>query len=147
MIVETATVQSVGTSGVNVVTNKKSGCHQCKSADTCSTSILANYFGNKQMDLKLQTELTLHVGDSVDIGLDEQVFLKLTLLMYLLPLFALILSAVLGEVLATFLLIENELLTISFAALGFITSLMLLKRFKSSWLNPQKLHPVILKKV
>jgi len=57
MIEETALVNSVNGSLINVVTVQSSACHQCNESTTCSTSVLSKFFGNKEIELQLESEL------------------------------------------------------------------------------------------
>jgi len=147
MIEETAVVQSVKHNWISVLTSQHSSCHQCNEKASCSTSILSKFFGAKEIELKMQSELPLKPGDEVVVGISEKLFLGLTGLIYFVPLCALFLFAVLGQYLAEQFNLHNEFLTITFALTGFGGCYYLVKFLIENFFEPQKINPVILKKV
>ncbi|ORU90130.1 MAG: hypothetical protein A6F71_03975 [Cycloclasticus sp. symbiont of Poecilosclerida sp. M] len=147
MIIEVATVQALNGDLAKVVITKQSACHQCDESNTCGTSFLSNFFASKEIELNLKTNLPLVEGDTVNVGLDENTLLRLTFTMYLLPLLGLIVFAFIGRVIETYFQLSHELLTVSFALVGFSGSLFVLRFYKKVWLHPEKLNPIILKKV
>ena len=72
MIEETAVVKSIESEWVDVLTTQSSGCNQCNEADSCSTSVLAKFFGEKEISLRLQSGLLLKPGDRVVLGIEEK---------------------------------------------------------------------------
>ena len=71
--------------GKAVVRIQKGGrCHNCSSREGCGVSVS----GDMQIDL--DNELGAKVGDSVEISLPTRSLMKLSLLVYLLPVLALI---------------------------------------------------------
>lgn len=147
MIEEMAKVQSVSGQWVSVLTMQTSGCNKCSEAKSCSTSILSKFFANKEIKLNLQSDLSLKAGDEVMLGIKESVFLGLTGLVYLVPLCALFICAVLGEYLSQSLGIESEWLTILFAIAGFVGCFLWIKNSALKFLPLDKVNPVILKKL
>ncbi len=147
MIEETARVQSVKDGVVQIVTTQSSACKQCNEAPSCSTSVLSKFFGDKEIELSLYSDLALKDGDEVLLGIEENAFLGLTVLVYFVPLCALLLSAALGEYIAQQQQISNELLTILCAVTGFFGCYYLIKVLIKNFFHPQKINPVILKKL
>jgi sigma-E factor negative regulatory protein RseC len=147
MIEETAVVKSIENQQVEVLTTRASGCHQCNEADSCSTSVLAKFFGEKEISLRLHSDLLLKSGDKVVLGIEENAFIGLTFLMYFLPLCALLLFAILGQFAEAFFNIDNELPTILFGLSGLVGSYYFIRYLIKSYFDPQKINPVILKKV
>ncbi|ORU93039.1 MAG: hypothetical protein A6F70_04450 [Cycloclasticus sp. symbiont of Bathymodiolus heckerae] len=147
MIEETARVQSVNEHLIEVVTTQSSACHQCNESQSCSTSILSKFFGDKEVNLSLYSNLTLKAGDEVLIGIEERAFIGLTCLVYFVPLCALLLSAVLGQYIGEYLNIKNELPTILFAMIGFFSCYYIIKMSIRNFFEPNKINPVILKKL
>jgi len=147
MIEERATVKAIDGNGVLVQTTKQSSCGGCQQKESCSTSVLDKYFGNKQINMQLSSDLDLSVGDTVTVGLDEAIFLRLTLLIYLLPLGILILFAVLGQQLSDHYMIAGEALTISFGVVGFAGCFYGLKYLIRQKLDPKQFNPILLNKV
>ena len=147
MIEEIAVVQKVDGQWAKVVTNQRSGCQQCDEAASCSTSLLAKLFGDKSIALRLQTNIPLQAGDEVLIGIKENTFLGLTCLVYLLPLCGLLLFSVLGGYIEQYWQLNNEGPTVVMAVLGFAVSYYGIKKYIRSYLNPEKINPIILKKI
>lgn len=147
MIEEIATVQSVKNDWASVLTTQSSSCHQCNEATSCSTSILSKFFGAKEIELKVYSQIRLEKGDQVVIGINENIFLGLTGLIYFLPLCALFLFAALGQYLGAQFNLHNELLSIVLAFIGFGGCYYLIKALIQNYFEPQRINPVILKKV
>ncbi|PCI69132.1 MAG: hypothetical protein COB26_00445 [Piscirickettsiaceae bacterium] len=145
MIEETAEVLAVSGHEVTVKTIKQSACGGCKEADTCSTSVLSKYFGNKSIELSLTTALPVKIGDSVTVGLEEQALLRLTALIYLLPMLVMFVCAMLGSYIEQTLQMESELLTIVFALTGLLATFFTLRRYSTYWFDVNKLNPTVLK--
>ncbi len=147
MIEEIATVTSTRKNTISVVTNQRSSCQQCVQTDSCSTSVLSKFFGNKSIELKLQSDIQLEAGDKVCLGIDEKIFLRLTGMVYLLPLVGLLLAALFGQYVSTQLGVSSEILIIIFGLFGFLLCFYSLKYFIAHYMDPRKIHPVILKKL
>ena len=145
MIEENATVQAINKSVVTLQTIKSSACGGCEESDTCSTSILSKYFANKSIELNLDTNLPVKVGDDVTVGLEEQALVRLTVLIYFIPIIVMFAFAILGTFITDYLQIKNELLTIVLALLGLGGSFVGLKKFGGYLFSLDKLNPVVLK--
>ncbi|AFT67109.1 Positive regulator for alginate biosynthesis MucC [Cycloclasticus sp. P1] len=95
----------------------------------------------------MQSTLPLKEGDEVVIGISEKVFLGLTGLIYFVPLCALFLFAIVGQYLTEQFNLNNELLTIVLALIGFAGCYQFIKKLIESFFEVQKINPVILKKI
>lgn len=147
MIEEAATVQRVEDHLIQVVTTQSASCGQCKEEESCSTSVLSKFFGNKTVELQLQSDLSLKVGDKVLLGIEESVFVGLTCLIYFLPLCALLLFALFGQAIENQFNINNEIPTILLAIIGFIGCYYAIKTSIHHYFKPERMNPVILKKL
>ncbi len=147
MIEETALVKSVDGSLINVVTVQSSACQQCNESTTCSTSVLSKFFGNKEIELQLESEVSLEEGDQVMLGIEEKMLLRLTMLIYLAPLFGLFLFALAGGFIETFLALKTELLSVAMGVLGLVGGYFFIRIYIEKYLDPQNIKPVILKKL
>ena len=147
MIEETAVVQGIEGEWVEVVTGRRSGCHQCDEATSCSTSVLTKLFGDKTIALRLHSPMVLKVGDKVVLGIKENAFLGLTCLVYLLPLCGLLFFSVLGGFIEQHWQLNNEGPTVVMALFGFVVSYYGIKKYIRNYINPEKINPVILKKI
>lgn len=147
MIEEMASVQSVEDSLVRVVTTQSSACQQCNESASCSTSVLSKFFGNRQIELQLRSDIALTVGDQVLLGIEEKMLVKLTLLIYLMPLLFMFLFALLGGVLEAYFNLDTELLSIILAVTGLVAGYFAISVFIEKKYKPQNIKPVILKKL
>lgn len=72
------------------------GADACTTQNTCSTAVLTRLFSQEAKPLLVNNPIAAKVGERVVVGLEEGAFLKSSLLAYVLPLFALIVGAMLG---------------------------------------------------
>ena len=147
MIEETALVKSINGSLVNVVTVQSSACQQCNESTTCSTSVLSKFFGNKEIELQLESDIALDTNDQVLLGIEEKMFIMLTGLVYFMPLCCLFLFALLGGFIETYLALDTELLSILMAVFGLVGGYFCIRVFLERYFDPKKINPVILKKI
>ncbi|MEO1888371.1 MAG: SoxR reducing system RseC family protein [Cycloclasticus sp.] len=147
MIEEAATVKSVKEQSVKVLTTKSSACNQCSEADSCSTSVLAKFFGNKEIELQLFSDVPLKIGDEVLLGIEETVFIRLTVLIYFLPLCSLLIFATLGQFVVELFDVSNESPVILGAMIGFASCYFAIKFYIKHYFGAEKINPVILKKL
>ncbi|WP_427833079.1 SoxR reducing system RseC family protein [Actinobacillus pleuropneumoniae] len=95
MMIETATVVDYQSGIATVQCSAKSACGGCAARNSCSTKSLSALTGEKfAPQFKLSVDMPLTVGDKVQIGLPEQTLLLSVFLIYCVPLFVLVLSAV-----------------------------------------------------
>ena len=100
-----AFVRDVNDMGVNVVVIRESACGgNCASCGTCES---------KPIDLNIKTDRKYNVGDIVDLEISSKDYMKLTVLMYLLPLIAFIIGFFGSQyIFSTYINMENELLSV-----------------------------------
>lgn len=108
MIEETARVVQCQDQYAWVETNRKSACDNCSLNKGCGTGALSKVFGEKRSRLKVINKIHAKVDDSVLIGINESALLTGSLLMYFLPVLSLLGFALLGELMARQLLLENS---------------------------------------
>jgi sigma-E factor negative regulatory protein RseC len=93
------TVREVDGQRVLVEVERRSACGGCESTGNCGVSALGGWFSRGTSRLRLRTSLPIRAGEAVVIGLEESALLRASLLLYLLPIVALIAGAVGGTVL------------------------------------------------
>jgi sigma-E factor negative regulatory protein RseC len=76
-----------------VETQIKSTCGGCQANDECGTGIVAKAFSPKKEQLSLPCEQTAKVGQEVKLGIPEDRLLSASALVYLLPLVAMLCTA------------------------------------------------------
>lgn len=100
MIKEQAHVVALDGQDAIVTADRRSSCESCSINKGCGTSVLANVLGNKKIELTVRNDVGANIGEYVIIGIPEHVILRGSLLMYLLPIFGLMLGSVFGAALS-----------------------------------------------
>lgn len=109
MIEEHARVIDVDDDCVTLVVDRQSACGKCASGSGCGTALLAAWFNRRQIRFSLPNEVGAGVGDRVVLGIDERLIQRGALLMYAVPLVALLSAAVGGRHLAPLAGLSPEL--------------------------------------
>lgn len=150
MIEEHAQVVALVNSDVWVETQRRSACGQCSANKGCGTATLSKVLGNKRSQVRtLNPNATqVAVGDEVIIGIEEQALVRGSLAIYTVPLLALFVFGLLGQVLSTQLLMQNQdILPILFGAFGLALGFMWVRRFTRMIANDERYQPVLLRRV
>ena len=118
IVEEPGVVVSLDGSSASVAPVTQSGCQSCASSGSCGTSLLAPLFTNKQRLLVADNTIKARPGDEIIIGLNRTALVSASLLVYLLPLLALVLGAVAGEVFAKSVGLESSEIIAILSGLG-----------------------------
>ncbi len=141
MVEETAQVIKIEGDTVWVVAIQKSACGSCQAQKGCGHSLLAKV-GQKEIKLPVSRNgLDVAVDDTVVIGVPEQAILRTSLLMYGLPLGAMIVVASFAKWLAL-----SEGVSVIFAFLALLMGFVLVN-LQSEKLNIEKWQPSLMRKV
>jgi len=98
IIEESGRVIAVEGSDAWVVTQRKTACGACSANKACGTGLMAKAFSfERQIKIKVANQYDAAVGDEVILGIDDRIVLRSALLMYLMPIIALILGAYAGK--------------------------------------------------
>lgn len=128
MIEETAKVVRVEGEYAFVETEQRASCGSCQSQGSCSTTVLAGLFKRRYNHLKVTNTISAKPGEQVVIGVQEQALLKISFLAYLLPIFSMILTAILAQsVVDNFTVSSGELPQVVGGLLGLLGGFFLLK--------------------
>ena len=130
MIEETAHVVALDGEQAWVTTQRRSACESCAANKGCGTGIMNRAFsGGRTLHLKVMNNVAAAVGDDVVLGIDDRVLVRSAVLMYLLPLLALMTGAWFGELIAEGLFyIDNEYMSIIAGLLAMLAALVWLHR-------------------
>lgn len=96
MILETGTVVAVESDGLWVETIQKSACEACVAEKGCGQKFLSKLAGKTtsiRVLLNNQPQQNFSIGQSVTIGIPEDVIVLASLLVYLLPIFGAVAGA------------------------------------------------------
>ncbi|WP_043315773.1 SoxR reducing system RseC family protein [Microbulbifer sp. HZ11] len=115
MIEERGKIVAIEKSAVWVETVQRSGCHSCAAKPGCGTGLLGDFWANAsrvRVQVSPAEAEALQLHDTVVIGIGERVLATSSLVVYLVPLIALVLGALAGQTLG------SEPLAIAGAFLG-----------------------------
>ena len=129
MIEELAVVVKIENHQVWVESGQNSACGGCLQKASCTTNALGSVL--KKKSVPVDSDIQLKAGDEVMVAIDENLLLRASLLLYLLPLIALFS----GAVIADWLLADNapfaDLWIAGSAFLSFLFSLWLINKAQS----------------
>ena len=132
MMTALATVTGVHRNGqqydVDLSCEQQTSCSSCSSQKSCGTGVVTKAIGNKTLSWHLRTPKSVKVGQVVEIGFPEASLIKSAMAVYLLPLFGLILGAVIGNFLLAPLTAGGEGITILASVLFAAGGMWLAKR-------------------
>ncbi|GAA4363548.1 SoxR reducing system RseC family protein [Kangiella marina] len=142
MFIEVGQVIAAEGETVWVQTQSKTGCSSCKVSSTCGSGIVNKAFSHKVFVTPLKNTLNAHINDEVEVGIPEDLVLKASLVVYLLPLICLILALATSSVILPDL---TELGSIISAVIGLAVGFIGVRWFASRQSAQQQLEPVLLK--
>lgn len=90
MIEERARVVEVRENDILIEADRQSACGKCAQKNDCGQSAIAQWAASKMVNISVPkpTGISIATGDTVVVGINEQSFIKASLLIYLLPLVA-----------------------------------------------------------
>lgn len=94
MISEQGIIEKITKNIAVVRVKKSSACKHCSEKDSCSIS-------ERDMVVEVKNTLNAKEGDHIELSVPEGAFLKLSLLVYILPIIALMAGAFLGDYLSS----------------------------------------------
>lgn len=124
-----------------VETEIKSGCNHCSAKSGCGTGVLSGVMGKRRPQLRVMNSLDVKIGDAVVVAVEDNGIVTGSLLLYLLPLFMMIVGAAVGDVLS------GETWAIILAVLGLVGGFMLARILSSSATVTNQLRPVLVRRV
>lgn len=145
MIEELAVVVKTENRQVWVESAQNSACGGCQQKASCTTSALGSVI--KKKSVPVDSCVQLKTGDKVIVAIDENLLLRASLLLYLVPLIALFT----GAGIADWLLADNaryaDLWIAGSALLGFLLILWLINKAQSLLILNYYSRPVVVRKV
>lgn len=146
MIEETATVIAIEHGQLVLQAGARTACGGCAARKGCGTAALSGWLGRKVVQIRADNTVDAQIGDEVVVGLREDALLSGSVRIYLLPLLALMLSALLADRLLDAGQPGRDLLIMLAAVAGF--GLMLLGSRSRLLADSRigRLSPVVLRK-
>lgn len=141
MIEETATVVDTR-GGVWVSLQRQSACGQCAAKSGCGTAVLGKVLGRRMERIRVLGDLDVMVGDRVVIGLNETALVRGSMVVYMMPLFFMVLLALGGH----WLFPGNEGAAIVMGMAGLVAGFLVLAWFSRKISADGKYQPVLLRK-
>ena len=124
MIEEKAMVVALQGEQALMQTQRRSTCQSCSVKQGCGTSVLAEVVGKRSAQFSVQNTLSVQVGDEVMVGINENVLIKASFMVYALPLIFLLLAALMGEFWAKAYGYNAELSSIIAGIAGFLLAMV-----------------------
>ena len=146
MIEETARVVDIEGDQLVLQAQTKTACNACEVKQGCGTSVLSKVIGRKFTRFHATNTVNADIGDEVVVGMHEDAMLMGSVLVYLLPLLALIIGAVVADSLIDSAVESRDLYIILSGVAGFFAMLTVSRLFLSTGRSHQRLSPVVLRK-
>lgn len=139
-IEEQGTVVHSDATALVVQVQRKSTCGSCQARSGCGNGVLSQVFGRQPIEFRLPPEPDLKPGALVTLAVPDQSVVSGALVMYLLPLLALIIPAVL---LGHWAPAWPEWVHILAGVAGFLLSLIWIRRWMRQ--RTQRYTPIMLR--
>ncbi|WP_440874388.1 SoxR reducing system RseC family protein [Thalassotalea sp. PLHSN55] len=146
MIEELAVVTEIGTDHVTVESEVKSTCSSCQQVNSCASGQVARAIPQKKLIVKLETSLSLNIGDKVVIGIVEKALLSTAIQAYLWPLVGLIAFSGVGQYFHSQAIFSHELYALAFGILGGVLGFWVAKVQLAKQARQNNLIPKLLRK-
>ena len=146
MIEERARVIAVENGQLLLEAQTRASCSACAVKQGCGTAVVSRWIGRKFTRFQAPNTVNARVGDEVVVGLAEEAMLKGSVLVYLLPLLAMIGFALLADSLIAADTASRDLMVLIAAVAGFSLMLVISRLLLSTGSNSSKLTPVVLRK-
>lgn len=145
MIEELAVVVKIENRQVWVEGGQNSACGGCLQKASCTANAIGSVL--KKKSVPVDSDIQLKTGDQVMVAIDENLLLRASLLLYLVPLIALFTGAGMADWLLPVDVHYADLWIAGSAVLSFIVSLWLINKAQSLLILNYYARPVVVRKV
>ena len=128
---ELATVVAIEGDHAWVECERRSACSGCQQQSSCGTGTVAKAFPLKAPRLRVRLTAEVRIGQQVRLGIPQASLLRGAALVYVLPLFCLLVGALLGQLWLAPLLSGGEGFTILCCLLGGLLGFLLVRYFSN----------------
>ncbi len=128
---ELATVVAIEGDHAWVECERRSACSGCQQQSGCGTGTVAKAFPLKAPRLRVRLTAEVRIGQQVRLGIPQASLLRGAALVYVLPLFCLLVGALLGQLWLVPLLSGGEGITILCCLLGGVLGFLLVRYFSN----------------
>lgn len=140
MMIEKGVIESTSQQKTMVRVQKSSACAGCSTRNSCHT-----HDNQKDMVIEVINNLDAKSGDLVEISVPTGSFLKLTLIVYFLPVVALVIGAYIGGELADYLSLSSTLSSVLFGAVAMGLTFFILRSYDQSANKTGQYRPQIIR--
>ena len=141
MIEEQATVTAVEGDYAWVQTQRSTACDSCSAQKGCGTSTLGKVIGRQYTQVRALNSSGAQVGDEVMVGLAEDMLLKSSLAVYLVPIVLMLMGGVLGDYWSA----GNSLYAALASGLGLALGFVWIQWFSHKISHNERFQPVVLR--
>ena len=145
MIEESAVVVKIENHQVWVESGSNSACGGCQQKASCTTQAISSVL--KKKSVPVDSDIVLKVGDAVMVAIDENLLLRASLILYMLPLIALFTGAGMVDWLMADSVQYKDLWVAASAVLSFLLSLWLINQAQYLLLLNHYARPVVVRKL
>jgi sigma-E factor negative regulatory protein RseC len=145
MIEESAIVVKIQNHQVWVESGQHSACSGCHQKASCTTNALGSVLRKKSVPV--DCDIPLKTGDEVMVAIDENLLLRASLLLYLLPLIALFTGAGIADWLLEDNVLYTDLWIAGSALLSLLFSLWLINKAQSLLILNYYARPKVVRKI
>jgi sigma-E factor negative regulatory protein RseC len=135
MVTEEGVIEKIFRQKAVIRIQKNSACAHCDSRGACQV------ISDKEMLIEIANDLQAKVGDHVEISVKESSLVKLSLLVFFLPIVALVVGAYAGGALADSLDIDSTLSSVLGGALAMGITFFALRRLERAIKDKAEYHP------
>lgn len=147
MIEEHAQVIKVIGNRLLLQAQTQSSCGSCSVSKGCGTSLLAKVVGRKFTHFHAENNINAKVGDTVVVGINEDVLLKGSVMMYALPIVAMLFFALLADYFLVTASSYRDLMIAATSIMGLVLGSLISKWYFNRQSSIQRFAPVILRKI
>ncbi len=140
MATEEGIVTALHSTTACVKTKRTGACESCASKDACAT-----LGGGQEMEVQVINPVGARVGDRVVIGFKTESLIRVSLLLYIFPIFSMILGAVIGHKLATIVSWNRSGFSAVFGFLFLFFAFVIVKFTGDKLTKKDKYHPKIIR--
>jgi sigma-E factor negative regulatory protein RseC len=126
MLKETGVVEKASPETAVVLVERSSACEQCRSRGACQV------FSGRTLRVEVPNELGAEEGDRVEVSLPGASVLKVSFLVYLVPVAALVIGAYLGNLWVEGTVEDPTPYALAAGILAMVGAFLLVKRFERS---------------
>ena len=123
-----------------VTTTRTSACETCVAKSACKT-----LGGGKEMEVKALNRVGAQTGDRVVIGFDTSALVKISFLIYIIPIISMIIGAIIGQELALFYHYDGSAFSAVVGFLFFFLAFLFIKLWENKIAKKNKYQPRIIR--